>query len=52
MQSSEDAKRLLDDLLSRYVPYARPVRKASDQIKLHLGLKLSQIADIVNKENL
>jgi hypothetical protein len=46
IKSNEDAKRLLDDLLSKYVSNVRPVRKPSDPIKIYLGLKLSQIADI------
>jgi hypothetical protein len=33
-------------LLSKYVSNVRPVRKPSDPIKIFLGLKLSQIADI------
>lgn len=44
---NEDAKRLLDDLLSNYNNLVRPVEKYGDAIKLFLGMKLSQIADIV-----
>jgi hypothetical protein len=46
--ASEDAKRLLDDILSNYNNLVRPVEKPSDHIKVYLGLKLSQIADIVS----
>lgn len=44
---NEDAKRLYDDLLASYNSQIRPVEKQEDIIKLRLGLKLSQIADIV-----
>jgi nicotinic acetylcholine receptor, invertebrate len=46
--SNEDAKRLFDDLLSDYNSQIRPVEKTEDIIELRLGIKLSQIADIVN----
>lgn len=49
IQSSEDAKRLLDDMLSNYNNLVRPVEKPTDTIKLFLGIKLSQISDIVRK---
>ena len=42
-----DAKRLLDDLISGYNNVVRPVSDPTDKIILKLGLKLSQIADIV-----
>ena len=47
--SNEDAKRLLDDKFSSYNSQARPVLDPKDKIELSIGLKLSQIADIVNK---
>jgi hypothetical protein len=46
---NEDAKRLLDDLFSDYDPVVRPVKNPEDTIKLSIGLKLSQIADIVRR---
>ena len=46
-KASDDAKRLLDDLLANYNNIVRPVIHPDDQIKLYLGIKLSQIADIV-----
>lgn len=46
MNSNEDAKRLLDDLLNNYNNVVRPVADPKDKINLRLGLKLSQIADI------
>ena len=45
----KDAKRLLEDLLVSYDTIVRPVMNPNDQIKLSLGVKLSQIADIVIK---
>ena len=47
LKASDDAKRLLDDLLANYNNIVRPVIHSDDQIKLYLGIKLSQIADIV-----
>jgi len=47
----KDARRLLEDLLGGYDSVARPVINPNDQIKLSLGIKLSQIADIVKKTN-
>jgi nicotinic acetylcholine receptor, invertebrate len=44
---NEDAKRLLDDLLVNYNSVIRPVLNPEDIISLSIGLKLSQIADIV-----
>lgn len=46
--SDNDAKRLLDHLLNNYDKVARPVLEANERIDLYLGIKLSQIADIVN----
>jgi hypothetical protein len=42
-----DARRLLEDLLGNYDSIVRPVIDPNEQIKLSLGIKLSQIADIV-----
>lgn len=38
---------MYDDLLSNYNSQIRPVEKPSDNIKLRLGIKLSQLSDIV-----
>ncbi|RNA06854.1 acetylcholine receptor subunit alpha-like isoform X1 [Brachionus plicatilis] len=46
VNANEDAKRLLDDLFSSYDPVVRPVADPSQTIRLSIGLKLSQIADI------
>ena len=48
VEASEDAKRLLDDLFSDYNSVVRPVSNPTDKIKLSIGLKLSQIAEIVS----
>jgi hypothetical protein len=50
--SNEDAKRLLDDLFSNYNPVVRPVSDPADTIRLSIGLKLSQIADIDEKNQI
>ena len=47
IHANEDAKRLLDDLFSNYNSVVRPVSDPDDTIRLSIGLKLSQIADIV-----
>lgn len=47
-QSDNDAKRLLDHLLNNYDKMARPVLETNERIDLYLGIKLSQIADIVS----
>jgi len=51
-ECNEDARRLLDDKFGkapneRYNSIARPVLDPKDKIELSIGLKLSQIADIV-----
>jgi hypothetical protein len=46
-KADNDAKRLLDHLLNNYDKVARPVLEANERIDLYLGIKLSQIADIV-----
>ena len=46
--ADNNAKRLLDDLLKDYDNVVRPVTQPSECIKLYLGIKLSQIADIVS----
>lgn len=47
VNGDKDARRLIDDLLKTYDSIVRPVTQPNDQIKLYLGIKLSQIADIV-----
>lgn len=45
--SNEDAKHLLNELFVDYNPIVRPVSDPGDTIRVSIGLKLSQIADIV-----
>lgn len=44
-----DAKRLYDDLLSNYNRLIRPVGNNSDRLTVKMGLRLSQLIDVVNK---
>lgn len=43
-----DAKRLYDDLLSNYNRLIRPVSNNTDTIVVKLGLRLSQLIDLVS----
>lgn len=45
---SADAKRLYDDLLSNYNRLIRPVGNNSDRLTVKMGLKLSQIIEVVS----
>lgn len=42
-----DAKRLYDDLLSTYNRLIRPVSNNTDTVLVKLGLRLSQLIDLV-----
>lgn len=44
-----DAKRLYDDLLSNYNRLIRPVDKNNNTVLVKLGLRLSQLIDLVSK---
>ena len=44
-----DAKRLYDDLLSNYNRLIRPVLNNTDTIVVKLGLRLSQLIDLVSE---
>lgn len=46
--ANPDSKRLYDDLLSNYNRLIRPVGNNSDRLTVKMGLKLSQIIDIVS----
>ena len=48
VQSNPDAKRLYDDLLSNYNRLIRPVANNTDKITVKMGLKLSQLVDLVS----
>lgn len=43
-----DAKRLYDDLLSNYNRLIRPVDKNNNTVLVKLGLRLSQLIDLVS----
>lgn len=43
-----DAKRLYDDLLSTYNRLIRPVDKNNNTVLVKLGLRLSQLIDLVS----
>jgi len=45
--ANPDAKRLYDDLLSNYNRLIRPVSNNTDTILVKLGLRLSQLIDLV-----
>lgn len=47
--SNPDAKRLYDDLLSNYNRLIRPVSNNTDTVLVKLGLRLSQLIELVNK---
>lgn len=46
-RGNPDAKRLYDDLLSNYNRLIRPVRNHSTNILVKLGLRLSQLIELV-----
>lgn len=46
--SNPDAKRLYDDLLSNYNRLIRPVSNNTDTVLVKLGLRLSQLIELVS----
>lgn len=48
VQANPDAKRLYDDLLSNYNRLIRPVSNNTDTVLVKLGLRLSQLIDLVS----
>lgn len=46
--ANPDAKRLYDDLMSSYNSLIRPVANNSDRLTVKMGLKLSQLIDVVS----
>lgn len=46
--ANPDAKRLYDDLLSTYNRLIRPVRNNTETVLVKLGLRLSQLIDLVS----
>lgn len=45
--ANPDAKRLYDDLLSTYNRLIRPVKNNTETVLVKLGLRLSQLIDLV-----
>ena len=50
-RANPDARRLFDDLLSGYNRLIRPVSNSSDRVTVKLGLRLSQLMDLVRERN-
>ncbi|CAK9299887.1 unnamed protein product [Gordionus sp. m RMFG-2023] len=50
--ANPDAKRLYDDLLSNYNRLIRPVGNNSDKLTIRLGLRLTQILDVHEKDQI
>lgn len=48
VRANPDAKRLYDDLLSNYNRLIRPVSNNTDTVLVKLGLRLSQLIDLVS----
>lgn len=46
--SNSDANRLYEDLMMSYNRFVRPVQNDSDTLMVKLGLKLSQLIDVVS----
>ena len=46
--ANPDAKRLYDDLLSNYNRLIRPVSNHTEKVTVKLGLRLSQLVDLVS----
>ncbi|CAK1542043.1 unnamed protein product [Leptosia nina] len=50
--ANPEAKRLYDDLLSNYNRLIRPVGNNSDRLTVKMGLRLSQLIDVVSTTNI
>ncbi|KAG8222489.1 hypothetical protein J437_LFUL000851 [Ladona fulva] len=50
VSANPDAKRLYDDLLSNYNRLIRPVSNNTDTVLVKLGLRLSQLIDLVCRD--
>ena len=46
--ANSDANRLYEDLMMSYNRFVRPVQNDSDTLMVKLGLKLSQLIDVVS----
>lgn len=47
-EANQDANRLYEDLMMSYNRFVRPVQNDSDTLVVKLGLKLSQLIDVVS----
>lgn len=47
-EGNPDARRLYDDLISRYNKLVRPVMNVTDPLTVHIKLKLSQLIEVVS----
>ena len=47
-KANNDAKRLYEDLMTSYNRFVRPVGNNSDVLVLKMGIKLSQLIDVVS----
>ena len=45
-----DAKRLYDDLMSSYNSLIRPVSNVSDRLTVKVGVRLTQLVDVVSSK--
>ena len=50
VDGNPDAKRLYDDLLSNYNRLIRPVSNHTEKVTVKLGLRLSQLVDLVSTQ--
>ena len=48
VEANPDARRLYEDLLTNYNKLIRPVANNSDKLVVKLGLRLSQLIDVVS----
>lgn len=48
IRGNDDAKRLYDDLINGYNSLIRPVGNNSDRLTVKMGLRLSQLIDVVS----
>lgn len=48
VQANQDSNRLYEDLMMSYNRFVRPVQNDSDTLVVKLGLKLSQLIDVVS----
>lgn len=48
VDANKDARRLYDDLFSTYNKLTRPSRNISEPVRVKLGLKVSQLIEVVS----